>query len=518
MDATLGNTAAQAKMNSEMAKAEAGLGTAGSATGNMTAKQNQQAEALVRLKDAFSNQSGALKSSISTYKTLQDAMGKTGDAAQALAQDQNILDAASSQADAATQGYIDALTKYGKSAGTAADVGTFLGASLVAMQGDWLSYTGAVANAQYANYTLTQTFQDQGKEVSQGVKFLRDTEKAAIDLNTGLIDVSKSGAPALISQLQGMQSAAEKAAAATYQHEVATKGAGAAAADAATIFKGDTYDALVKDANQLGITADQAKKLADRYFGLPSDVITKLQTQGESTVVQTLDAIGQQLADLTGHPWTSTLDANGVPLSHEAYLAQLRLNDIKQISPADIKADAARANMTVAQFTTHLQNIPDKTVRVTADTAAAEAAIARLQANSQIVANAYAAGNVYTTPGKADGGTIHAALGMTVPGSRHPYGDSVSMLLAPSEEVISNRNGQASAHRGLLKAINAGAGPQQVAAMAAREAGVTAQPAPVYVTVSSNGIDLSKYIDVRVEQGALKVFDKANMQMTGGLV
>lgn len=47
----------------------------------------------------------------------------------------------------------------------------------------------------------------------------------------------------------------------------------------------------------------------------------------------------------------------------------------------------------------------------------------------------------------ADGGTIR--------GRRHPYGDKMFAFLAPGEEVISNRYGQADRHRALLKAINA---------------------------------------------------------------
>jgi hypothetical protein len=47
----------------------------------------------------------------------------------------------------------------------------------------------------------------------------------------------------------------------------------------------------------------------------------------------------------------------------------------------------------------------------------------------------------------ADGGTIL--------GPRQPYGDKMLTYLAPGEEVISNRFGQADRHRELLKAINA---------------------------------------------------------------
>ena len=48
------------------------------------------------------------------------------------------------------------------------------------------------------------------------------------------------------------------------------------------------------------------------------------------------------------------------------------------------------------------------------------------------------------------------SLGGTVNGARFPYGDKDLYRLAPGEEVISNRNGQADKYRKLLKAINAG--------------------------------------------------------------
>jgi hypothetical protein len=53
------------------------------------------------------------------------------------------------------------------------------------------------------------------------------------------------------------------------------------------------------------------------------------------------------------------------------------------------------------------------------------------------------------------GPRITPADGATVPGPRYPYGDKIPALLAPGEEVISNRYGQADRHRSLLKDINA---------------------------------------------------------------
>lgn len=49
-----------------------------------------------------------------------------------------------------------------------------------------------------------------------------------------------------------------------------------------------------------------------------------------------------------------------------------------------------------------------------------------------------------------------SADGSTVPKDGGPYADRYPYLLAPGEEVISNRRGQADRHRPLLKAINAG--------------------------------------------------------------
>jgi hypothetical protein len=50
-------------------------------------------------------------------------------------------------------------------------------------------------------------------------------------------------------------------------------------------------------------------------------------------------------------------------------------------------------------------------------------------------------------PGSADGGTV--------PGRRQPYGDSLLMPVAPTEEIISNRYGQADRFRSELKRMNA---------------------------------------------------------------
>ncbi len=69
-----------------------------------------------------------------------------------------------------------------------------------------------------------------------------------------------------------------------------------------------------------------------------------------------------------------------------------------------------------------------------------------------------AAGMLGPAQTPADGGTILSrAYGGTVPGSAYPYGDSVLTYLAPGEEVVTNRHGEADMNRAALKAANAGA-------------------------------------------------------------
>jgi len=241
--------------------------------------------------------SAAIKNGVVTNKQLADAV--------------TTVSAAYNTATATGAGFLDSLQKFSTSAGTAADRAQLIGAYLKASQGDLLSYSSAVASAYQANYALTDSFKQQADQVKAGTLALGATEKAAINLKTGLIDVTKQGAGPLIQQLQAMQDAALAAASATYQHEVATKGAGKAAADAADIFKNQTYNALVADAKQLGLTKTEAEKLATAYFDVPKDVKTKVQAIGTDPVVTVLNKIGELLAYMVGKPWNPKVSAPG---------------------------------------------------------------------------------------------------------------------------------------------------------------------------------------------------------------
>jgi hypothetical protein len=233
--------------------------------------------------------------------------------------------------------FLTSLDAFSKSAGTAADRGALIGAVLKASQGDALAYAGSMAATTTANLNLTKSFQSEATNIQQlrdQIKSgslnttqmaaaqaqlkdaLSNSELAAINLKTGVIDFNKAGAGPLIQNLQSIQDAATAAASATYQHEVATKGAGKAALDAARIFKTETYDGLIKDANALGITGAQAKALADKYFSMPKSVTTTVLSAGTKAVIDVLSKIGQQLSYLTGHPWnpvvTVKVDPNAV--------------------------------------------------------------------------------------------------------------------------------------------------------------------------------------------------------------
>lgn len=274
---------------------------------------------------------GLSADSVTNYAALvgisSDAIKTGAITNQQLADSVNEVSTAYNTADMAGSQFLTSLQQFSTSAGTAADRAALIGAYLKNAQGDLLGYQGAVASAYQANRSLTDSFKQENDQVKAGSLALGDTQRAAINLKTGMIDVTKAGAAPLIQSLGQMQDAAEKAAEATYQHEVNTKGAGAAAADAAKIFKTQTYDALVKDASQLGLTADQAKKLAQNYFDIPSDVATKVQSIGTDKVITVLDKIGQQLSYLTHHAWTPEVGLNDQASANIAALNQ-QLTDL----------------------------------------------------------------------------------------------------------------------------------------------------------------------------------------------
>jgi TP901 family phage tail tape measure protein len=249
--------------------------------------------------------------------------------------------------------FLSALSTFSSSAGTASDRAALIGATLKAANGDALNYVGAMASAVDANRQMVSAFQQQSQQLTSqstdqknaqaavsaaqkrvnelradaktkastlasaentltkaqqaaaqaGVLAIGDTEKAAINLKTGMIDASKAGAGPLVQQLQAIQSAAMAAAQAMFQHEVATKHGKTAADDAYKVYVNQTRGQLIDNAKQLGISTAQAKLLADQYFGMPKDVKTSIESEGTDPILTVLTKIGKLLAAFTGQPW-----------------------------------------------------------------------------------------------------------------------------------------------------------------------------------------------------------------------
>lgn len=207
-------------------------------------------------------------------------------------------------ADPSLQALISAETTFSKSSDTAADKAALLGQVLVSSQGDALSYAGAIADG----YAALDSFQTG----------FTGAEKAAVNLKTGMIDLTKAGAGPLINSLDQLQTSGEAAAQATYQHEVATKGDKQALQDAQDVFESFTRGTLIDNqgqltatAKKLGLTQAAAKNLADQYFQFDGKTVTTdVQSIGLNDINQTLSAIGTQLSILTKTPWNIGIDVS----------------------------------------------------------------------------------------------------------------------------------------------------------------------------------------------------------------
>lgn len=161
--------------------------------------------------------------------------------------------------------------------------------------------------------------------------------------------------------------------------------------------------------------------------GLDDGLILSLQNAGEQGALRM-----KQLADATDEEIGR---ANKAWRRQQAEIE--RTEDIAQrlanLSPVkvDLNAETGRAMTNLKSLEAYLKSIKDEDVFVN---------IRHRQYGKS--------GGRGPVDGVAGGGTI--------PGQRHPYGDKMLYALAPGEEVISNRRGQADRHRPLLKAINGG--------------------------------------------------------------
>lgn len=187
--------------------------------------------------------------------------------------------------------FLSALQAFSASAGTAADRAALIGVTLKAANGDNLSFANAMNGSAVALKDLVDGVKRLPAETGKAHLTIKDFVGSIVNLKTGTIDYTKSAAQPLIQGLQKVQDAAMAAAQAQYQHEVATRGGKLAADDAYKTYVGQTRGALMDEASQLGLTKDQAKRLADQYFGMPKDVKTKIEQEGADPIKNVLNSI-----------------------------------------------------------------------------------------------------------------------------------------------------------------------------------------------------------------------------------
>lgn len=237
--------------------------------------------------------------------------------------------------------YLAALDTFSKSAGTANDRATIIGATLKANAGDALSFASALNGAATATAQLGTDIASAAKSVGKNGESTSALLASIVNLKTGTIDYSKTAAAPLISDLQSIQTSALSAAQATYQHNVRMEGGKKAADDAVAGYTG-VERSLEAQLVKLGMTSTQAQKLTDKYLGVPKNVKTLIEQEGADPVVNVLNKIGTQLAILTGHPWDAkvTVDTSGA-LSNILGL-QNALNHLSNSGAAGVSVNNAR--------------------------------------------------------------------------------------------------------------------------------------------------------------------------------
>lgn len=326
--ALLGNKSATADFTSELQNAITAGTTYQRLRNEDVPVYNASAKAAQSLLDTLHGTTGQLGQALTAAQQYQSELDILNNTTDNVVDRTTLLKAGLSQlqqtGNGAIDSLVDAMNTYASSTGTAADKAKLLGAVLVNSQGDALSYTGALADSYGATKNLTDAFAQQTQAIKDKTLAYSDSERAAIvtkdttvqlagateQLTAGSIDFTKAGAGPLINQLQGMQTSAEAAAEAFYQHNVAVEGDSKALSGAQQIFEQMTNGTLVANAKQLGLTAGQAQQLADNYFHIPNNVGTQVQAIGLGDIDTVLLNILQALDKLNGTTYHFTLDYN----------------------------------------------------------------------------------------------------------------------------------------------------------------------------------------------------------------
>lgn len=223
-------------------------------------------------------------------------------------------------------------------------------------------------------------------------------------------------------------------------------------------FMDQARDDFVDAATKLGMTGRAARRLADNLGLLDRTVKPKVDADTRAARRQLRET--EALIDrLDGKTATGKVDANNKPARDAVRQAQDWLfawgrEDADATAGVDI--DPTRRGIQTVHDLLNGWDRDRGTATADLDWSPAAGAMAQLRASlASIPDEVVQIHTVRTGPGGQGAGYSGGADGMTVGGDRWPYGDKVLAYLAPGEEVISNRYGQADRHRDLLKAINA---------------------------------------------------------------
>jgi hypothetical protein len=229
-----------------------------------------------------------------------------------------------------------------------------------------------------------------------------------------------------------------------------------AAAGKSSLTVAETMNAQRLALIDAGVAAGLSRSEVEAYvneLGLTPDVVrTAFEAAGiDGVTAKTQRLVGQFLA-LPPKVQTN-IQANGIPTTMgqvDALVKKYGLTEKERRALISLKDNATPGLNNIIGT---IGRVKGKTVKVDVDTGGAisnvravQAVINSLQGKTVTVTTLqrtiYAAGkmdSIAKAQGKADGGEVL--------GQRFPYGDKVLVALAPGEEVITNRNGQADRFR-----------------------------------------------------------------------
>lgn len=292
--------------------------------------------------------------------------------------------------------------------------------------------------------------------------------------------------------------------------------------------------------------ADAAQKRIDALKGeqsaieelIPQIATRREELEADAEAVRAAAIAGQDYASVMGKipkkAYTELQQTGIDPAKAAREIANLALK-YDSIDGRDIKAiiEASGVPVTLAQ----VQRIIDKAreveqqdpnVKVTATDQASGLLADVVRVMNQLdgmVANVTVRGAGGIGDLFADGGTIpgRAAFGATVPKDGGAYYDRYPYLLAPGEEVISNRNGQADAWRPLLKAINGGMSTRQMTVAGRGVGGGSSELANTVRELSQEVRGIKRAVAEGAFEGSkagtegrLRAMDQAQYLRTGG--